>query len=678
MFSCLQVQYRFLYVRFTVLSANFRKPSQNPIEYASLKDAKVHESIRTLGCNAQVGNYSAAASNGTKGGTVSAESAGAKHSIREEFVNEIELWRREGRSDEESFILGSTGDVLQGLGAIESDIYMMGGKINKILKDHPEMTLDEVKRIPQILEDPILVLESNNSGRRGKDNTRLVLFGSVKAKDGLPVLVALDIKPIERNLVIDGMQKVTSAYTKDVNPVEFLRGSRVLYVDNKKTTSLLRTMGFKAPIELNDSGFIGSISYNKQNVKFHGKPFADVVMESAGPTSDSDIRYSDRKPLSEMTSSEKAIRFSYDELIKRPDIVIANAANPSNIQVKSNIDLARESKKIAVQKGYAAVDSNGKTQVYVKDIGGNITLTTKGITHGFRRDFSGTIPVILNIGEVLSNSIAVNELNPKNSKADYGYVLFGAARTDDGKINIVRFIVNHITLELEEVDNLKAIDIKKETAVLNAPGVISSVTVSAISVSDILKYVNTLSPDTLSESVLRHFGRTERPNKNYQEPGNFALYSERDTSLDPRTLLSNALAETARNDIEKKYISEYQNNISRINAEQEKLANLKAEIRELSFARGPRDKVKLRSLQEEATKTGNRIDIYDKKLLRLESTKPLQMVIEREKAKARKKAPEEGRASLDRYRERAAAASGSKKKEYTISILYVTMPWENP
>ncbi|MGN0473322.1 MAG: hypothetical protein ACI4F8_10795 [Lachnospiraceae bacterium] len=30
---------------------------QNPIEYASLKDAKVYESIRTLGCNAQVGNY---------------------------------------------------------------------------------------------------------------------------------------------------------------------------------------------------------------------------------------------------------------------------------------------------------------------------------------------------------------------------------------------------------------------------------------------------------------------------------------------------------------------------------------------------------------------------------------------------------------------------------------------
>ena len=30
---------------------------------------------------------------------------------------------------------------MQGLGAIESDIYMEGDKIKKIMQDHPEMTL---------------------------------------------------------------------------------------------------------------------------------------------------------------------------------------------------------------------------------------------------------------------------------------------------------------------------------------------------------------------------------------------------------------------------------------------------------------------------------------------------------------------------------------------------------
>ena len=75
------------------------------------------------------------------------------------------------------------------------------------------------------------------------------------------------------------MQKVSSSYTKDVNPIGFLIGSNVLYADKKKTTSLLRTIGFRSPIELNDSGFVSSISYNKQNVKFNGKPFSEVVSE---------------------------------------------------------------------------------------------------------------------------------------------------------------------------------------------------------------------------------------------------------------------------------------------------------------------------------------------------------------------------------------------------------------
>ena len=78
------------------------------------------------------------------------------------------------------FTLGSTSPVLQGLGAIESDIYMEGDKISTILQDHPEMTLAEIKKIPQILEDPALVLKSKTRG--GTSNTRLVLLDTAKAK----------------------------------------------------------------------------------------------------------------------------------------------------------------------------------------------------------------------------------------------------------------------------------------------------------------------------------------------------------------------------------------------------------------------------------------------------------------------------------------------------------------
>ncbi len=112
----------------------------------------------------------------------------ARFSVEESFADEIDQWDEDGRQSGETFILGSTGDVLQGLGAIESDIYMMGDKIDTILREHPEMTLDEIKKIPEILDDPVLILKSRNVGRGERQNTRLVIFGTVKAKNGKPIM----------------------------------------------------------------------------------------------------------------------------------------------------------------------------------------------------------------------------------------------------------------------------------------------------------------------------------------------------------------------------------------------------------------------------------------------------------------------------------------------------------
>ena len=202
---------------------------------------------------------------------------GKRYSIREEFAGEIAAWDKEGRPEGERFTLGSTGPVLQGLGAIESDIYMNGDKISKILHDHPEMTLREVQRIPEILEDPVLILKSKNVGRGSRQNTRLVIFGSLKAQNGSPVLAVLDLRPRERGFVLNDMQKVTSAYTKDKNPLEFIRSSDVLHVDAKRTIPLLRSIGFQMPIELQQDGSMGSISYKQRSVKIEGEPFSQVV-----------------------------------------------------------------------------------------------------------------------------------------------------------------------------------------------------------------------------------------------------------------------------------------------------------------------------------------------------------------------------------------------------------------
>lgn len=208
----------------------------------------------------------------------------AKYSINENYAQEIEDWDKSGRPDGEVFILGETGDVLQGLGAMEQSVYLRSEKINAILETHPEMTMEEIKRIPEILDDPVLVLKSRNVGRRGKENSRMVIFGSVTAQDGRPVLTALDLMPTENRLRIENMQKVTSAYTKDNNPEMFFENSDVMYADEKRTTAILRRAGFQAPAGLLRSGSMGSISYGKNTVKMEGVPFSQVVetQKSAG------------------------------------------------------------------------------------------------------------------------------------------------------------------------------------------------------------------------------------------------------------------------------------------------------------------------------------------------------------------------------------------------------------
>ena len=200
-----------------------------------------------------------------------------QYSIDENYERDIDDWDAQGRPDGEVFILGSTGDVLQGLGAMEQDIYLRSEKVNTILQQHPEMTLAEIKRIPEILDDPVLVLKSLGAGAR-TENTRLVLFGTVRAENGQPVLAVLDLRPVENGLAIDDMQKVNSAYTKDSGAADFVRRSEVMYADEKRTAPLLHSIGLTiASRPLLRSGSMGSIAYRNGTVNLQGVPFDQVV-----------------------------------------------------------------------------------------------------------------------------------------------------------------------------------------------------------------------------------------------------------------------------------------------------------------------------------------------------------------------------------------------------------------
>ena len=135
-----------------------------------------------------------------------------------------------------------------------------------------------------------------------------------------------------------------------------------------------------------------------------------------------------------------------------------------------------------------------------------------------------------------------------------------------------------------------------------------------------------------------------------------ALYQDRDTdSVSNRSLLANAFEGLAQNDAERNKIQEYRSKVALINEEERKLRDLNTQIKELSFSEGPRDTKKIKGLRFDAAQVANRINTYDKQLLRLEASKPLQDVLNREKRKAYKKAEERGKEALAEYKSRVEA-----------------------
>ena len=241
------------------------------------------------------------AARNNRGTTEKAAPAESRWQVRENFSNEIDSWVKDDMPEGVRFTLGSTGPVLQGLGAIESDIYMEGDKIRKILQDHPEMTLAEIKKVPQILEDPAMVLKSKTR------TNSLVVLGTYQAQNGRPILAAMDLLPRGKGFVVDGMQKVTSAYTKTESQTataeqvgrKFLMGSDVLFADKKRTAAVLRPMGILAPIDLLRNGYIGSISYKKGFVNIQGVPFSSVVKMDAEEKTKFSMRDSSGRELTE-------------------------------------------------------------------------------------------------------------------------------------------------------------------------------------------------------------------------------------------------------------------------------------------------------------------------------------------------------------------------------------------
>ena len=354
-------------------------------------------------------------------------------------------------------------------------------------------------------------------------------------------------------------------------------------------------------------------------------------VDNKKPTSNPDIRYSLPKGNNPYT---------YEALVSKPDMIVTTIGE--NVP-KNRADLVRMAKQNAAMVG-GINPKSGSVSVYVKDIGRAVGIGRDGLKHsldGGRIDVNG--PVLVKVGEILSNSVRVNELTPREDNIVASYVLIGAARNANNDLYIVRSVVNRFTHKLVTLDVLYAINAKKEPAALLPlyAGNPTLGTDSTISIAKLLDYVNQYFPDILPEEVLKHYGHDSRPAGKLGEDALYKLPVGEDTS--PRALLANAFEGIITNDIEKRNIQEYKGKVEMLNEEERKLIELRAQIKELSFAKGKRDTKKIKDLQFDANLTANRIATLDKTLLRLEASAPLQSILQREKEMAYKRGLEKNR-----------------------------------
>ena len=130
--------------------------------------------------------------------------------------------------------------------------------------------------------------------------------------------------------------------------------------------------------------------------------------------------------------------------------------------------------------------------------------------------------------------------------------------------------------------------------------------------------------------------------------------------LSNRTILANALESTidtstqeGQNELAK--LKEYQSIVGKIEALEAERAELSAKAHELRFQKGrtAEETKRMNSLQFEANQAANRINTYDKQLLRLEAMSPIENVLKREKEQVRKRTEQKGKEKLAAYREKS-------------------------
>lgn len=200
--------------------------------------------------------------------------------INDNFDIEYNNWNKIDRSG--NFYLGETSEVLQKTGLSKRKIYIDKSKLLKIINKHPYMNDIIIKKIPLILDKPIIIFKSQTI----KD--RIVIFGEICDHNNNPILVVIELNPYDNEYTNEKIYKVASAYSKTNKSsiIKWLSNiDNILYIsDKKRINNWLNGLGLHLPVPFNNiDSFNNIISYdnNKNNIMIKDIPQNERPRERA-------------------------------------------------------------------------------------------------------------------------------------------------------------------------------------------------------------------------------------------------------------------------------------------------------------------------------------------------------------------------------------------------------------
>ena len=398
------------------------------------------------------------------------------------------------------------------------------------------------------------------------------------------------------------------------------------------------------------------------------------------------VEQADRDLEAEVKLSDRD--FTYKELTAKSDLKgsVIRANRTVKLMRDGSIDKAWVVSQVLRQ--CESIQTKAPMPTYyvnVPDIGKNVEITGTGIKHGFIKSEAKNgkpVPqksllnarVSLDLPQILRNSIEVNQSDRgDNAEVEFSHILIGVTALESLNGNVEYYAVRSviearknqgaILTEANVIGKLHAMNAKKIGKPQAQVGTNSTVALTSsslfnYSVANLLNDVKNEFDDTFSNDVYKHFGMTRNANSFSQ----YLMFSDRDTeSVSNRSLLANDFEGVAKNDIERKRLQEYKEKIGLINSEEKKLQELNLLLKAESNPK------RMREIQFDAQQTANRINTYDRQLLRLEASKPLQDVLTREKKMAYDRGVQKGKDAMEAYRVRAEKKQEETRERYKES-----------